>query len=371
VPIDVLAEFGNVDVHAHATTGPIPPKEADIDSAISEIRMSRRIVIYAGGGAVASGASTALEHLATQLGAPVITSTMGKGSVSDHHWTSIGNLWSAGNTVDDMLRSADLAIVVGSKLGAQETDYQTLPLPSRIIRIDIDPDEAQRNYPASVSIVADARLAVEALGEALAGEDDLAPGWSAEDVQAVKRDALARMWGARQFPYVEALRHAIPDDGILVTDMTMMGYVCNNAYPVYAPRTYFHPSGYGTLGYSLPAALGAKVAMPERTVAAVIGDGGFQYTMQEVATAVQFNLGVPIVIFNDSTYTAVKDAQAREHDRRFIGVDLVNPDFLKLADAYGVPGVRAETPDALETAIREASTRDQPTIIDAPIRFVR
>src|SRR5690606_5490022 len=99
------------------------------------------------------------------------------------------------------------------------------------------------------------------------------------------------------------------------------------------------------------------------------GDGGFQYTMQELATAIQFKLGLPLVIFNDSTYTAVKHAQAEEFDRRFIAVDLVNPDFVKLADAYGIPGVRAESPDALAEAIQAATRRDVPTIIDTPIQF--
>ena len=113
----------------------------------------------------------------------------------------------------------------------------------------------------------------------------------------------------------------------------------------------------------------AKIARPDATVVPIVGDGGFQFTMQEVATAVQFRLGLPIVIFNDSTYTAVKEAQAREFDRRFIAVDLVNPDYVKLADAYGIPGVRAESPDALAEAIRAAAQRDLPTIIDTPIHF--
>jgi acetolactate synthase-1/2/3 large subunit len=117
----------------------------------------------------------------------------------------------------------------------------------------------------------------------------------------------------------------------------------------------------------MPAAIGAKVGLGDAPVAAVVGDGGFQFTMQELATAIQFRLGIPIIIFNDSTYSAVKDEQKRSRGGRYAAVDLVNPDYVKLAEAYGIPGVRVERPEELATAIREALTRDQPTIIDVPI----
>jgi acetolactate synthase-1/2/3 large subunit len=149
--------------------------------------------------------------------------------------------------------------------------------------------------------------------------------------------------------------------------MTMMSYVATYLYPVERPRRFLFPTGYGTLGFSLPAAIGAKVGLGDAPVAAVVGDGGFQFTMQELATAIQFRLGIPIIIFNDSTYSAVKDEQKRSRGGRYAAVDLVNPDYVKLAEAYGVPGVRAETPEALTAAISEALTRDQPTIIDVPI----
>jgi acetolactate synthase-1/2/3 large subunit len=119
----------------------------------------------------------------------------------------------------------------------------------------------------------------------------------------------------------------------------------------------------------MPAAIGAKIAQPDKVVVSIVGDGGFQFTMHELATAKQFRIGLPVVIFNDSTSTAVKMDQARRYDRRYIAVDLENPDFLKLADAYGVPGARASSPAELETAIVEASARNVPTIIDTPISW--
>ena len=140
--------------------------------------------------------------------------------------------------------------------------------------------------------------------------------------------------------------------------MTMMSYVACSVYPVYEPRTFFFPSGFGTLGFSLPAAIGAKIGRPEAGVVAVVGDGGFQYTMGDLGCAVQERLGLPIVIFNDATYSAVKHAQMEERGGRYMAVDLVNPDYVKLADAYGIPGVRADSPEELEREIELAFERE-------------
>jgi acetolactate synthase-1/2/3 large subunit len=369
VPLDVLSEFGKASFPAAAGEHRTAPDANDIARAVDLLKGAERVVIWCGGGAVSSAAGEAIGALAEQLGAPILTSTMGKGSVPDDHPMLVGRLWEPGNPVNDLLKSADAALVFGSKLGAMETEYQRMPLPETLLRVDVDPTEINRNSPPAHAIVADARLAAEALLSALKDAGVRHAGTSAEDVSKLKSAALDAGWGAAQKPYVDALRHAIPRDGVLVSDMTMMGYVCCARYPVYEPRTFLFPQGYGTLGFSLPAAIGAKIARPDATVVPIVGDGGFQYTMQEVATAVQFKVGLPIVIFNDSTYTAVKSAQADQYDRRFIAVDLVNPDYLKLADAYGIPGVRATSPDALTEAIGQAVKRDQPTIIDVPISF--
>lgn len=367
IPIDVLADFGEINANPIARIPAPAPARETVDSVVDAISNAQRIVIYCGGGAMGDGAQAALESLAERLGAPVVTSAMGKGAVSDRHPMALGNMWERGNAVDEMMRQADLAIVFGSKLGAQETDYQRMPLPRNLIRVDIDEIEATRNYCPAIPVVADTRKTADAVVGALDERGIQKTCWSADQIAEIRSGAFLECWGQDQQPYVDALRNAIPDEGILVTDMTMMSYLSNRRYPVYRPRTYFFPSGYGTLGYSVPAAIGAKIAQPEKTVVAIVGDGGFQYTMQELATAVQFNVGLPIVIFNDSTYSAVKEAQAAEHDRRFIAVDLVNPDFSALAAAYGIPAVRAETPEALRQAITEAARRDLPTIIDTPI----
>lgn len=369
VPIDILAAFGDAEVAAPPSINPPAPNQATVDSAIRAIESSSRIVVYCGGGAMHHGAGEAIKAIAEKLGAPILTSAMGKGAVSDRHPLVLGNNWERGNAVDDMLKQSDLAIVFGSKLGAQETDYQRMPLPAELIRIEIDEGEVLRNYRPTVPIVADSNQAARALLNGLNERAISKQCWADEEVQQTRARAIEQCWGSAQQPYVDALRNAIPDDGILVNDMTMMSYVNNRRYPVYEPRTFFFPAGYGTLGYALPAAIGAKVACPDKTVVAIMGDGGFQYTMQELATAAQFEISLPIVIFNDSTYTAVKEEQAAEHDRRFIAVDLKNPDFVALAKAYGIEAVRAESPEALQQAIRSAAGRKGPTLIDTPIEI--
>jgi acetolactate synthase-1/2/3 large subunit len=223
------------------------------------------------------------------------------------------------------------------------------------------------NARPTLPILGDVALAADGIADRLAAAAHQAPGIGADRAADAKRRAKAAAFGADRLPYVDALRRAIPRDGIVTHDMTMMSYASCYHYPVYEPRTFFFPSGYGTLGFSLPAAIGAKVAKPLTPVVCVCGDGGFQFTMAELATAVQYRLGIPIVIFNDSAYSAVKDAQAETRGRRFIAVDLINPDFVALAHAYGITGVRAKNPDELHQAIGDAFERDLPTIIDVPI----
>jgi thiamine pyrophosphate-dependent acetolactate synthase large subunit-like protein len=367
IPRDVLEAEAEVAFPDPVVVERSGPDAEQIAEAAEDIAGAKRVVIIAGGGAVACDAGAAIAALAERLGAPVITSQMGKGIIPEDHPYALGNLWLPGNPIDALLREADLALVLGTKLGGAETEDGAMGLPATVVRVDIDPEEVERNYRPTRAIVADARKTAAALDVALASAGIARTGWSAEEVAKTRTAALENQFGAENAAYLAALRRAIPRDGILVNDTTMMTYAAAKHYPVYAPRTFLVPAGYLTLGFSMPAAIGAKIAQPDKVVVSIVGDGGFQFTMHEVATAKQFKVGLPIVIFNDSTYTAVKMEQAMQYDRRYLAVDLENPDFVKLAAAYGIPGVRASSPDELEPAVVEASARDVPTIIDVPI----
>jgi thiamine pyrophosphate-dependent acetolactate synthase large subunit-like protein len=368
IPTDVLDERAQIDqLPAGVQRVRLQPDPGILQEAADRIRACRRVVIYCGGGAVQAEASGPIMALAKRLGAPVITSIMGKGSVPEDHALVVGALWSNGNAVDDLLQSADCMLVFGSKLGEQATDSFRMRLPKELIRVDVDGRELSLNAHPTVGILGDALLAAEGIESLLGGIDHSAPGFDLQEISDSKTWARANWYGKDRLPYIDALRRAVPRDGIVAFDMTQVSYAACGLYPAYEPRTFMFPSGFGTLGFSLPVAIGAKVARPDTPVVCVIGDGGFQFTMAELATAIQFRQGIPIVIFNDSTYSAVKEAQAESRGGRFIGVDLVNPDYVELAKAYRTPAVRAHSPEEMETAIVEAFGRDLPTIIDVPI----
>ncbi len=369
VPLDVLAAQGPfAEPELHPTYRAVPAIET-VGKAAAALASARRPIIYVGGGAV--DASEPITGIAELIGAPVLCSIMGKGVVADDHPYALGHAWDPWgreNPVDALLAEADLVLVIGSKLGAQETNFWQMPLPKRMIRVDIDASELHLNYPdPEIGIVADARATAESLLEALRGHGDAAPRWSVEEVGDVRRQIAAARHDPQFGGYIDAMREALPREGIIVQDMTMMSYRMNDAFPVYEPRTYLFPSSYGTLGFSVPAAIGAKVGRPDVPVVAVVGDGGFQFTMQEVATAIQFEITVPIVIFNDSTYTAVDSAMKHSFSGKVIATDLVNPDYVKLAAAYGIPGVRAQSPEEMRREIVAAFERSGPSIIDVPI----
>jgi acetolactate synthase-1/2/3 large subunit len=372
IPIDVLdevCEHPPVPVQEGVAPGGDP---AAVDRAAALLRGAQRVVILAGGGAVASrGAAPLLARLAERIGAPVLTTVMGKGAIPEDHAYAVGAFywsWARDSAASRLLTESDAILIVGSKVGHMTSGGGRMPLPAQRVQIDLDPAELGRNYPISVGIAGDAAAVLGQLLDVL-GEWSPAAPWSPDDVANV-REAMSQPASpaeAGHLAYLRAVRAALPRDAIVAADMTMMGYLANRHLPIYEPRTYLFPRGFGTLGYAPPAAYGAKVGQPERAVVAIVGDGGFQFTMQELGAAVQHRLGVPILIFNDSTFTAVKRAMDRQYGGRTLAVDLVNPDYVRLADAYGISGERASSPAALGEAIGRALDRDVPTLIDIPI----
>ncbi|MEX2425366.1 MAG: thiamine pyrophosphate-dependent enzyme, partial [Thermomicrobiaceae bacterium] len=271
------------------------------------------------------------------------------------------------------LKQSDTCIAIGTGLGVRTTANGTMPLPEKLIHIDLDDNEFNKRYQADVTIQADSAATLRALIENIASKGGPRERWDESEI-AKGREANfepADERAARYVPYLHALRSAIARDGIVVNDMTMMSYEAARYFPVYGARTYTFPRGFGTLGSSLPTAIGAKVARPDLDVVSINGDGGVQFTLTELGAAVHHKIPVPFVIFNDSTHTAVKAAQQRTYPGRFIDVDLVNPDYVKIAEAYGIPGMRAESPEQLTTMLREALAGSTPVIIDVPINLER
>ena len=298
-----------------------------------------------------SGAWNELRELANLLQAPVVMTANGKGAVSDRDPLAHNIL---GATA--LLPPADVVLAVGTRFVDPATAAWKLGPDRTVIQLDIDPQEIGRNFPVTVGIEADARAGLAALTALVAQDGRDRPSRSAE-LTEIKRVATARARSINpQAEYALAIREALPDDGILVSEMTQVGYWCHLAYPVYEPRTYLTPGYQGTLGYGFPTALGAKVANPDRAVISINGDGGFGFCLNELSTMAHHGIAAVTVVFTDDAYGNVLRGQREQFGGRTIASELLNPDFLKLADAFGVTGRRAESPAALRTAIGESLT---------------
>ena len=359
-PMDVLGLEADIDgIEAAPGAAPIAPDTGAIEDAAKLIAAAERPVIVAGGGALHAG--EALREVAEKLQAPVIAHRMGRGILDDRHPLSVtqpagARLW----------KHADVVLAVGTRFKHYRTAWGAAGLAT--VRIDIDPAQMHRLGRPDVPILADARLALEALARALVRFDEKRASRSGE-VKGIKAAAHREMQAKAgvQIEFLDALRAALPEDGIFVDEMTQIGYVSQSAFPVHAPRTFISSGYQGTLGAGFPTALGVQVACPDRAVLSINGDGGFMFNAQELSTAVQQALGVVVVVFEDGAYGNVKRMQEDLYGGRVIASELRNPDFVKLAESFGAAGVRVDTPDALRDAVAAAWGRRIPTVVSVSV----
>ena len=358
VPPDTLEEEADVELLEPGIFERTPADAEKIRQAASLISAAKNPLVCVGGGAVSSEAGEALVQVAEFLQAPVICTAEGKGAISDRHYLSLGSFRLRSDTVT---ADHDLVLAVGTRLAVPGMFSQ------KVVQIDIDEAEIGRNYVDTFGLVGDARRTLEELHRVLASMGSPRPDRRTElEAMKAKRDDPSTHVEP-QHSFVQALRRAIPDDGIFVPGMTQIGYYSRTNYPVYQPRTYITSSYYGNLGFTYPVALGAKVAQPDRAVVAVSGDGGFLFNSQELSTAVKYGINVVVVVFNDNAFGNVLRDQNTRFNGRTIGAELHNPDFVKLAEAYGARGVRVHDADALESAVVEALDVDAPTLIEVPV----
>ena len=239
----------------------------------------------------------------------------------------------------------------------------------RLIRIDIDPKQSVAAWPPDVQIVADARTALARLVDRRArrkigAAQNREPEF--ERLKAAKEEELGRIL-APQRAYTKVIRDALPEDGIVCFDVTQLHFYSWWGYPVYRPRTVIQPGYQGTLGYGYPTALGAKVALPDRPVIYVGGDGGFMFNCQELSTAMRFGIGVVAIVFNDQAYGNVRRGQKEMFGGRLIASDLHNPDFAKFVDSFGMDYWKADSPQTLAPALRAALATGRPGFIEVTI----
>jgi acetolactate synthase-1/2/3 large subunit len=359
IPPDVLARRAEVALLDPAPLARPAGDPALLRQAAAALARAARPLIFAGGGVLVAEAWEELRALAEALQAPVVMSANGRGALSDRHPLALPP--AAGRL---LLPRADVVLAVGTRFVQPAVEWG-LPPGATIIQIDVDPAEVGRNARPTLGITGDARACLAELTSALPARR---PPSRAREVAAVREHLADLLFEIQpQAAYTAALRAALPEDGILVGDMTQVGYFARNGFPVYQPRTLLGPGYQGTLGCGLPMALGARVGNPDRKVVSINGDGGFLFNVQELATMKQHRLGVVAVVFNDGAFGNVKRIQEQQFGGRTIASDLINPDFLQLARAFGIDGLRATTPAALEGALREALATDGPVLIEAPV----
>jgi acetolactate synthase-1/2/3 large subunit len=316
-------------------------------------------VLYVGGGIFASDATGALKALAEKLGAPVVMSDNGRGALDDRHPLAMHAL--AGRAV---FQHADVVMVIGSRFIDALTPTPSWPVAGvRWIHLNIDADDVGPPRDPAVAIVGDAAIALPLLTDrvrrrvALTEADAMrVKSWAQDQIDAV----------APQAAYVAAIRGAMGDDDLFVNELTQVGYLARIALPVYGPRTYIGPGYQGTLGYGFPVALGAAVGGRGRRVVSITGDGGFGWNLQELATARRYRLPITLIVFNDGHYGNVRAIQKREFGAE-VAVELTNPDFGLLANAFGVPFESVETPEALRGAVLASMSANGPVMIEVRV----
>lgn len=360
--MDIMARPAPVAPGGRAPTPGDPPPPLDLDGIAKAAKIlgaAARPMIFVGGGA--NHAAEEVRELAETLQAPVVAYQNGRGIVDERHW--LGHVATSGAM---LWEHCDAALAIGSRF-RERVEWGTDD-DVRIVHIDIDPTEPSRAGRPDVAIVADAAEAARALVDALGPRNRARPSREEEALQAKARAArLMEEKAGPQMAWLRALRAALPEDGLLVDEFTQVGYMSRVGFPVYRPRAIVTPGYQGTLGYGYATALGVKVAHPDRPVLSISGDGGFMYTMPEIATAIHHGIDLVAVVFADGAYGNVLRMQRELHGGRVIASEFTNPDFVRLAESFGALGLRAETPDALAAAIGTGFDAGRPTLVEVPV----
>jgi thiamine pyrophosphate-dependent acetolactate synthase large subunit-like protein len=365
VPLDLLEELGDARVETTGLVAWAPPYAGTVSRAGEVLLAADRVVIVAGGGARIAG-----EHvtaLAELLGAPVVTTINGTGVVPSDHPLGLGSRLGL-RPVHDAVEAADVLVVVGSELARSDAFLGPLSPRGTVVRLDVDARMSDVNVEADVMIVGHAIEGLSALRDELASrgldEPVPVPQWATELRAAAQ--AAARESGARWLRWLDALQQELDDDVVLATDNAMCVYYGAIPNLVVRRASSLHfPTGFGTLGFTVPVAIGAAIAAPDRQVVGISGDGGLLFTVTELACAAAERLPIAVVVFDNGGYGEIRNEML---DRGAEPVAVAAPprDLVLLAQALGCTGVRVESPEALATEVRAARSRTAPTVIVVP-----
>ncbi len=367
-------EFTNkIDVRGYKL--PQPPEPTKISEAATLLAKAQRPIILVGGGVIWANASDEIVQMSDLLMAPVATTFMGKGAFPENHPLSLGSIGMHGNpAANRLIGEADVLLAVGTRFSDRATaNLDSFATGAKKIQIDIDPAEINKNIPIDLAIVADAKPALKMLLTATSKKLKKGEGkaWTNRVKEAKEQlSPLLKELPRDMLPkaLLSELRKLLPENGIITTEVGQNQMWSALYLQALKPRTFISSGGLGTMGFGFPAAIGAKVACPDRPVVDIAGDGSFIMSEQELACSVTENIPVIVIVLNNSVLGMVAQWQRTLYDRRYNAVNLgKSPDFVKLADAYGAQGIRAGSLDEFRKAVKTALTSKVTTVIDVPI----
>lgn len=338
-----------------------------IARAADLIAGAERPLVWAGGGIATNEASAILTRIVERLGAPTITTQKGKGAIPSEHPLHIGN-WANEQPVRDLIADCDVLLAVGTRFSYFPTGGWSLRLPARIVQIDLDPAEIGRNYPVEAGVVGDTGAVLETLESELDRIGHVALPWRDDEVAKTLSRITEAVGSPIEIEVLDQIRSALPPESLVFNDPTTIAFWARSHWKTDRPRTWFVPSGFGTLGYALPAAIGARLARPDTPAVAIIGDAGVMFTIQDLMTAVQENVQVVVLVFNDEGYGVERRHQDHLYGRRS-GVDVRPPDFVGLARSFGARGILVDDLSRVGETLESALDADGPTVIEIPNRF--
>jgi acetolactate synthase-1/2/3 large subunit len=347
------------------------PDRQSLRKAADLIEAAKFPIILAGHGVVRKAANAQLQQFAEMLCIPVVTTFMGKGAVSAKSPSCVGSLGLANDRqIEDVFSRADLIIAAGYGLVEYAPKNWNPKIDKQIIHIDFTPSEVDLHYVPEVEIVSDIRESIDLLQGMLSTnkKSQCAIDLHNNFRQEFERIGSEKTWPVRPPQVLYSIRKVLAGSDILISDVGTCKFWAAKFYPVYDNNTFILSNGFASMGFSLPAAIVAKLVHPDRKVVALSGDGGFLMNLQDLETAVRMKLNMAIVIFNDSSYNLIKWKSMKKFGTSF-GVDFTNPDFIKVAESFGAVGLRLQTAEDFEPMLRDALARKVPVIIDVPIDY--